>query len=129
MLGNICLHVEAVKENVAGKIKFPEYNCLVLSPANLWQNNRATFQEDANILGTIFSHQGLQKGKVSLAEMLFGMNMQDTGIKRYPLRSRQRFLQFAVTIVFQEHDQQYEIITLLMHPGFKPFLLADSSKG
>jgi hypothetical protein len=108
MLGNICLHVEAVKENVAGKIKFPEYNCLVLSPANLWQNNRATFQEDANILGTIFSHQGLQKGKVSLAEMLFGMNMQDTGIKRYPLRSRQRFLQFAVTIVFQEHDQQYE---------------------
>ncbi|XP_059471097.1 sterol regulatory element-binding protein cleavage-activating protein isoform X2 [Neocloeon triangulifer] len=107
MLGNLCLHIEAVKEKIGGKIKFPEYNCLVLSPANLWQNNRASFQDDANILGTIFSHQNLQKGKVSLPEMLFGMNMQDTGIKRYPLRSRQRFLQYAVTIVFQDYDQQF----------------------
>jgi len=113
MLGNLCLHVEAVKES--GKMAFPEYNCLVVSPGNLWQNNRALFQEDANILGTIFSRHNLQKGKVSLAEMLFGMNMADTGIKRYPLRSRQRYLQFAVTILFQEHDHQYALLFYLQN--------------
>ncbi|GLH11360.1 F-box/WD repeat-containing protein 7 [Gryllus bimaculatus] len=53
------------------------------------------------------SYQNLQKGKISLAEMLFGMNMKDTGIKRYPLRTRQRVLQFAVTIVFKEYDIQF----------------------
>ncbi|XP_065352415.1 sterol regulatory element-binding protein cleavage-activating protein [Cloeon dipterum] len=107
MLGNLCLHVEDVKEKISGKIKFPEFNCLVLSPANLWQNDRAAFQDDPSILGTIFSHQSLQKGKVSLPEMLFGMNMQDTGIKSYPFRNRQRFLQFAITIVFQDYDPHF----------------------
>jgi hypothetical protein len=51
-----------------------------------------------------FVLQNLQKGKVSLAEILFGMHMKDTGIKRYPLRTRQRVLQYAVTLVLQKHD-------------------------
>jgi hypothetical protein len=28
-----------------------------LSPANLWQQNREKFQEDSNLLGTIFTYQ------------------------------------------------------------------------
>lgn len=48
--------------------------------------------------------QNLQKGKISLAEILFGMHMKDTGIKRYPLRTRRRVLQYAITLVLQRHD-------------------------
>ncbi|KAF4532599.1 hypothetical protein B566_EDAN013377 [Ephemera danica] len=106
-LGNLCLHVESVKLKLGGKLALPEYNCLLLSPANLWQQNRATFQEDPNLLGTIFNYQNLQKGKISIAEMLFGMNLKDTGIKRYPLRSRQRLLQYSITIVLQHYDPQF----------------------
>lgn len=48
--------------------------------------------------------QNLQKGKISLAEMVFGMNLKETGIKRYPMRVRQRILQYAVTIFLKEYD-------------------------
>jgi hypothetical protein len=91
---------------LGGKVSLPEYNCLLLSPANLWQQNRATFQDDSNLLGTIFNYQNIQKGKISLAEILFGMNMKDTGIKRYPLRTRQRLLQYAITLVLHHYDPQ-----------------------
>lgn len=106
-LSHLCLHVEAVKTKSDKKLQLPEYNCLVLSPANLWQQNPELYHEDPNLLSTIYNYQNLQKGKISLAEMLFGMNMKDTGIKRYPLRTRQRVLQFAVTIVFKEYDPIY----------------------
>lgn len=35
----------------------PEYSCLLLSPANLWQQNLQTFSLDSNIVNTIFSYQ------------------------------------------------------------------------
>lgn len=38
--------------------------------------------------------------------MLFGMQLPDTGIKRYPLRNRQRILQYAVTLFLGEYDVQ-----------------------
>ena len=36
--------------------------------------------------------------------MLFGMSLKETGVKRHPLRVRQRILQYAVTIFFKEYD-------------------------
>ncbi|KAJ4442079.1 hypothetical protein ANN_11945 [Periplaneta americana] len=105
-LSHVCLHVESAKVRSDKKMALPEYNCLTLSPANLWQQNRGRFQEDSNLLGTIFTYQNLQKGKISLAEILFGMHMKDTGIKRYPLRTRQRVLQYAITLILQEHDSR-----------------------
>ncbi|KAJ9574024.1 hypothetical protein L9F63_008550, partial [Diploptera punctata] len=106
-LSHVCLHVESAKMKSDKKMALPEYNCLTLSPANLWQQNHNKFQEDSNLLGTVFSYQNLQKGKISMAEILFGMHLKDTGIKRYPLRTRQRVLQYAVTLVLQEHDLGY----------------------
>lgn len=35
---------------------------------------------------------------------MFGMSLKETGIKRYPIRVRQRVLQYAVTIVLKEYD-------------------------
>nr|CAD7427831.1 unnamed protein product [Timema monikensis] len=44
---------------------------------------------------------------MSLAEILFGLNMKETGIKRYPLSTRQRILQYAVTIFLKEYDKEF----------------------
>ncbi|CAH0703483.1 unnamed protein product [Spodoptera exigua] len=85
----------------------PEYSCLLLSPANLWQQNLQSFSLDANIINTVYNYQNLQKAKVSIAEMAFGMQLRETGIKRYPLRARPRVLQYAVTIFYQQPDQRY----------------------
>lgn len=54
-LGRVCLHVETVKRRDRAAV-FPEYNCLVLSPANLWQQSVHTFNQDAALLATIFQH-------------------------------------------------------------------------
>ncbi|XP_028042976.1 sterol regulatory element-binding protein cleavage-activating protein [Bombyx mandarina] len=85
----------------------PEYSCLLLSPANLWQQNLQTFSLDTNIVNTVYNYQNLQKGKVSIAEMAFGMQMRDTGIKRYPLRARPRVLQYAVTIFYDNPEDRF----------------------
>ncbi|XP_017777723.1 PREDICTED: sterol regulatory element-binding protein cleavage-activating protein isoform X2 [Nicrophorus vespilloides] len=108
-LGHVCLHVESIKKKVQDSKNnvFPEYSCLVLSPANMWKQDVQLFAQDTSILNTIFNHQNLQKGKTSVAEMLFGMHLVDTGIKRYPLRNRQRVLQYAVTLFFKEYDEQF----------------------
>ncbi|XP_041986621.1 sterol regulatory element-binding protein cleavage-activating protein [Aricia agestis] len=105
-----CYHIENVKrrnskantENV-----LPEYSCLLLSPANLWQQNLQSFSLDANIINTVYNYQNLQTGKVSIAEMAFGLHLKDTGIKRYPLRSRPRVLQYAITIFYQHADERF----------------------
>lgn len=55
-LANICLHVENVKMNTKSSSVFPEYNCLILSPANLWQQNSHNFKKDTNLLSTVYHH-------------------------------------------------------------------------
>lgn len=55
-LANICLHVDNVKMPTKYSSIFPEYNCLILSPANLWQQNAQYFKKDTNLLSTIFHH-------------------------------------------------------------------------
>ncbi|XP_026284817.1 sterol regulatory element-binding protein cleavage-activating protein isoform X1 [Frankliniella occidentalis] len=108
-LSHICLHVEAVKSRYTSESIhiLPEYNCLVLSPANLWHQSYQEFQEDSSLLGTIFNYVNLQRSKISLAEISFGLNLKDTGIKRYPMRTRQRTLQYAITLLLQENDKLY----------------------
>lgn len=107
-LGQVCLHIEAVKKRNGKKSEvLPEYNCLVLSPANLWQRSIELYAQDTNLINTIYSYQNLQKGKISLAEVMFGMNLKETGIKRYPIRLRQRILQYAVTIYLKDYDPEF----------------------
>ncbi|KAG5316607.1 SCAP protein, partial [Pseudoatta argentina] len=107
-LGQVCLHIEAVKKRNGKKAEvLPEYNCLVLSPANLWQQSIELFSQDTNLINTIFSYQNFQRGKISLAEVMFGMSLKETGAKRYPARVRQRILQYAVTIYLKKYDQEF----------------------
>ena len=54
-MDKICLRVDNVKRTQNEQI-FPEYDCLVLSPANLWGQNIQNFSGDINILNTIFQY-------------------------------------------------------------------------
>lgn len=103
---NLCLHVENVKRKQKDTI-FPEYNCLILSPANFWSQDIHNFSKDGTILNTVFQHHNFQKGKVSTAEMLLGVPIQDSGFKRYPLRSRSRVIQYAVTLILQTYEEKF----------------------
>uniref|UniRef100_A0A182N3C3 Sterol regulatory element-binding protein cleavage-activating protein n=1 Tax=Anopheles dirus TaxID=7168 RepID=A0A182N3C3_9DIPT len=106
MLSHLCLHVENVKRS-SQQALFPEYNCLMLSPANLWQQNIQNFNKDSNLLNTVFVNHNLQKSKVSNAEMLFGIPLRDTGVKRYPMRVRPRIIQYAVTLILRENNAPF----------------------
>ncbi|XP_045509949.1 sterol regulatory element-binding protein cleavage-activating protein [Colias croceus] len=105
-----CYQIEAIKKsNSKASVDrvLPEYSCLLLSPANLWQQNLQSFSLDANIVNTVHNYQNILKGKASISEMAFGMHLRDTGIKRYPLRARPRVLQYAVTIFYESADQRF----------------------
>uniref|UniRef100_A0A182W1M5 Sterol regulatory element-binding protein cleavage-activating protein n=1 Tax=Anopheles minimus TaxID=112268 RepID=A0A182W1M5_9DIPT len=106
MLSHLCLHVENVKRS-SQQTLFPEYNCLLLSPANLWQQNIQNFNKDSNLLNTVYVNHNLQKSKVSTAEMLFGIPLRDTGVKRYPMRVRPRIIQYAVTLILRENNPAF----------------------
>lgn len=57
-LDQVCLHIEAVKKRNGKKSEvLPEYNCLVLSPANLWQRSIELYAQDTNLINTIYSYQ------------------------------------------------------------------------
>lgn len=100
--GDVCLHVESSRDEV-----FPQYSCLVLSPANFWQQDVQRFTQDKSPLSTIFSYQDFQKGATSTAEMLLGMPLKNTGVKRYPVRSRQRLIQYALTLFYKTYDERF----------------------
>lgn len=105
-LSHLCLHVENVKR-ASQQMLFPEYNCLLLSPANLWQQNVQSFNKDNSLLNTVFLTHNLQKSKVSTSEMLFGITLRDTGVKRYPMRVRSRIVQYAVTLILRENNPAF----------------------
>ncbi|KAG7313530.1 hypothetical protein JYU34_000672, partial [Plutella xylostella] len=107
-LASHCYQVDGLKRR-DGKAEhvLPEYSCLILSPANLWRQNLQVFSLDTNIISTIYNHQNLQKAKVSLAEMCFGLQLRDAGVKRYPLRARTRAIQYAVTVFYKHLDEGY----------------------
>ncbi|CAH0556664.1 unnamed protein product [Brassicogethes aeneus] len=107
-LGHLCVHIESTKKHVNDYSSIlPQYSCLVLSPANLWNQDVQKFTSDNSLLTTIFNHHSFQKGKTSISEMLFGMHIVDTGIKRYPFRNRQRIIQYAITLFFKEYDSEF----------------------
>lgn len=55
-LGTECLLIEGVvkKVHAAGQV-LPHYNCLMLSPADLWARNQYSFLQDPHVLLTVNS--------------------------------------------------------------------------
>lgn len=108
VLNDLCIHVEQLKKRskkVLGVL--PEFSCLLLSPANLWQQDINLFQKDSHLISTIYNHHDLKKDKVTLSEILFGINIKETGIRRYSLRNKQRIIQFSVTLFMNKYNKSY----------------------
>jgi hypothetical protein len=107
-MSKLCFTVGEVKSRVLkGKISMlPEFGCLIVSPANFWQQAYEKFREDPDILATILNYQSHQKGRSGLAEILLGMGVRDTGLKRNPLKARPRIVSYSVTIVLQAYDSR-----------------------
>ena len=85
----------------------PDYGCLILSPANIWRKASSVFQEDANIVDTIFNFQRSREGHSSLADLMFGLRQRDTGLTKYPVNNRQRTITYGITVVLRQHKPQF----------------------
>lgn len=79
---------------------------MILSPADFWQQRVEKFRDDSNVLDTILNYRSTQKGRSGLAEILLGMDVRDTGFKRFPLKARPRVVSYAVTFVLQTFDSR-----------------------
>ena len=85
----------------------PDYGCLILSPANIWRKASSVFQDDANIVETIFNFQRSREGHSSLADLMFGLRQRDTGLTKYPVNNRQRTITYAITVVLRQNKPQF----------------------
>lgn len=111
-MDHLCLRTDGLAEKYrhwATKTNIlPDYGCLILSPANLWQRDPRFFQFDENPISTVFNYQkGHSEGHSSLADLVFGLRQRDTGITKYPVRNRQRVITYAVTIAFAKYNPDF----------------------
>ena len=111
-MDHLCLRTDGLAEKYrhwATKTNIlPDYGCLILSPANLWQRDPRFFQFDENPISTVFNYQkGHSEGHSSLADLVFGLQQRDTGITKYPVRNRQRVITYAVTIAFAKYNPDF----------------------
>ena len=86
----------------------PRYSCLTLSPANVWKNDENKFLKDSEIIKTILNIKdtsSLESG--SLKELLFGLSWIQTGIRKLYIRTRQRTINYAITLVFKEFNEEF----------------------
>ncbi|RWS31217.1 hypothetical protein B4U80_00513 [Leptotrombidium deliense] len=109
-LNDICFQVSEpvlINDNVASSY-LPHYSCLVVSPANIWKNDLNKYLQDPTIINTLFSIKHLASpDSGNLREILFGVPWMETGIRRLYVRTRQRTVSFAITIVFSKYIPEY----------------------
>ena len=67
-MDHLCLRTDGLadkyKHNQIMAKMLPDYGCLMLSPANLWQRDPRSFQLDANVISTVFNFQGEKKKEI-----------------------------------------------------------------
>jgi len=102
----------------------PDYGCLILSPANIWRKDPTTFQEDGNIVDTVFNFQRSREAHSSLADLMFGLRQRDTGLTKYPVNNRQRTITYSITVLLRQNKPQF-ISALKNHLKALYPLLAD----
>lgn len=107
-LVNCCLRVSEPLQSKHSEGLLPQYSCLILSPANMWQKSLARFLEDKEVLSTIYKrYNPTLDARPGIRDVLFGLPWQQTGISRYFIRNRQRTISFAITIVLKEYDESF----------------------
>ncbi|XP_019719302.1 sterol regulatory element-binding protein cleavage-activating protein isoform X1 [Hippocampus comes] len=83
----------------------PEHGCLLVSPANYWQNQRELFDTDPNLLKTVQKHEpkGLHTS-ATLRDLLFGVPGKLTGVSHY---NRKRVVTYTISIVLSSYDASF----------------------
>ncbi|XP_061737713.1 sterol regulatory element-binding protein cleavage-activating protein [Nerophis ophidion] len=83
----------------------PEHGCLLISPANYWQNQRELFDSDPNPLKTIQKHEpkGLHTS-ATLRDLLFGVPGKHTGVSHY---NRKRVVTYTITMVLSSYHARF----------------------
>ena len=90
----------AIKTKQQLKSMFPENDCLMISPASYWRNNRKEFVADQEIRKTIdqFESKTL-KAPPSVKELMFGLTS-----KQINLKLRNSAITYTVTLVLKEYN-------------------------
>lgn len=101
-LSDICLQVsEPIDKSFQG---LPQYSCLIVSPAHMWMQDINRFQQDPDIIKTIFKSSDVISDSSNLRDILFGVPWKETGIKKFNIRTRPRILTYAITIILKKFD-------------------------
>lgn len=105
-LGTECLLIEGVvkKMQSAGQV-LPHYNCLMLSPADLWARNQYSFLQDQNVLATVNSLMSSYEGETNVADILFGVPSREIGFRRN--RNPDRVITFAITLALKHYNEEF----------------------
>ncbi|KAM8967355.1 sterol regulatory element-binding protein cleavage-activating protein [Pelodytes ibericus] len=119
-LEDVCLQVTDLLPGLKKlRDKLPEHGCLLLSPANFWQNSHEQFNNDPDLIKTIQQHEPKTlQTSATLKDLLFGVPGKQSGVSLY---NRKRIVSYSVTLVLHKYDAQF-LISLRsrlkqLHPG------------
>ncbi|XP_066301686.1 sterol regulatory element-binding protein cleavage-activating protein-like isoform X2 [Branchiostoma lanceolatum] len=105
---DFCLHIPEVLPKFKAKGLLPEYNCLLVSPANFWKSDATLFKEDGQIIKTIHSFQSPTiETAPTIKDLLFGVPAKATGVHRFFLRNKQRLIMYAVTLALKDYNATF----------------------
>ncbi|XP_033127838.1 sterol regulatory element-binding protein cleavage-activating protein-like isoform X2 [Anneissia japonica] len=112
---SFCLYVLDVNDPSEFSGVLPEHGCLIVSPAALWKNDMKVFSEDEDLVETIYSHLKKKSSETTnIKDVLFGIPGKFSGIHRFYIRSRQRLITYAVTLVLKSYNESF-ILDLKAH--------------
>ncbi|CAL4090197.1 unnamed protein product, partial [Meganyctiphanes norvegica] len=105
--GSECLLIEEVIKKYASEagVVLPHYNCLMLSPADLWERNINTFLHDTHVLSTVDSLMGHYEGQTNIADILFGVPSHVIGFRKR--RNPKRVITYAVTLALKQYNEEF----------------------
>uniref|UniRef100_A0A8C4QPI0 SREBF chaperone n=1 Tax=Eptatretus burgeri TaxID=7764 RepID=A0A8C4QPI0_EPTBU len=106
---DFCLKVTSLLPGLRKLQNFlPEHSCLIVSPANFWQNDPGRFRSDPDIVHTMNQHQTRPfQFSTSLKDLLFGVPPKYGGVSQYYIRERKHVVVFAISIILQAHDSKF----------------------
>nr|XP_049585255.1 sterol regulatory element-binding protein cleavage-activating protein isoform X2 [Syngnathus scovelli] len=105
-LESLCLQVSDLLPGLRRmRPVLPEHGCLLVSPANYWQNQRELFDADPDPLKTIQKHEpkGLHTS-ATLRDLLFGVPGKLTGVGQY---NKKRVVTYTISMVLATYDARF----------------------
>ncbi|XP_053785380.1 sterol regulatory element-binding protein cleavage-activating protein isoform X1 [Desmodus rotundus] len=128
-LEEVCLQVTDLLPGLR-KLRnlLPEHGCLLLSPANFWQNDREHFHADPDIIRTIHQHEPKTlQTSATLKDLLFGVPGKYSGVGLF---TRKRMASYTITLVFRRYHAKFlgslRARLMLLHPSPNCSLRAES---